>query len=480
MLTRYGAVLANGDRIQTGIEGDVAYRGGDVGTVTQLNRSDDGRVTFVAQFDEGGSRELTNYGILPEQTWEVLPNYLPVMASRLQAEGAAFRGPYAPSSVAADATASGSSALDTLMGAKIIAPDGGGDDAVRSSVQTYYGETLQTSDDLKTSACCTPYDLPKRIRGILSNVPDEVKAKYYGCGSPTPQGIDGLRVLDLGSGSGRDCYVAAALVGESGRVTGVDMTDAQLDVARAHEIWHAEQFGYDLPNTRFVKGELEKLGELDLEPGSFDLIISNCVINLCTDKPEVFRQAYRLLKPGGELYFSDVYADRRIPAGLVDDPVLYGECLSGALYWGDYQSIVKAAGFIDPRVVDHRRLGIIDPVLKAKLEPILFASITARLMKLENLDAACEDYGQAVIYKGGLEGMERVFVLDAEHEIEAGRVFPVCGNTLSMLMETRFAPYFEVVGDGKTHFGVFPGCAAPDVFAETKSAPTPAPVGGCC
>ena len=104
VLTRYGAVLANGDRIQTGIEGDVAYRGGDVGTVTQLNRSDDGRVTFVAQFDEGGSRELTNYGILPEQTWEVLPNYLPVMASRLQAEGAAFRGPYAPSSVAADAT----------------------------------------------------------------------------------------------------------------------------------------------------------------------------------------------------------------------------------------------------------------------------------------------------------------------------------------------------------------------------------------
>ena len=95
--------------------------------------------------------------------------------------------------VAADATASGSSALDTLMGAKIIAPDGGGDDAVRSGVQTYYGETLQTSDDLKTSACCTPYDLPKRIRGILSNVPDEVKAKYYGCGSPTPQGIDGLR-----------------------------------------------------------------------------------------------------------------------------------------------------------------------------------------------------------------------------------------------------------------------------------------------
>ena len=162
--------------------------------------------------------------------------------------------------VAADATASGSSALDTLMGAKIIAPDGGGDDAVRSSVQTYYGETLQTSDDLKTSACCTPYDLPKRIRGILSNVPDEVKAKYYGCGSPTPQGIDGLRVLDLGSGSGRDCYVAAALVGESGRVTGVDMTDAQLDVAKKHaKSYCVETLGYNSPNMEFKKGTIEDL-----------------------------------------------------------------------------------------------------------------------------------------------------------------------------------------------------------------------------
>ncbi len=351
---------------------------------------------------------------------------------------------------------------------------------IQDVVKAYYGETLKTSADLKTDACCTDARPAPHVSAALAAVHDEVAAKYYGCGLAIPAALEGLKVLDLGCGAGRDVFALAKLVGPTGHVTGVDMTDAQLDVARAHEIWHAEQFGYDLPNTRFVKGELEKLGELDLEPGSFDLIISNCVINLCTDKPEVFRQAYRLLKPGGELYFSDVYADRRIPAGLVDDPVLYGECLSGALYWGDYQSIVKAAGFIDPRVVDHRRLGIIDPVLKAKLEPILFASITARLMKLENLDAACEDYGQAVIYKGGLEGMERVFVLDAEHEIEAGRVFPVCGNTLSMLMETRFAPYFEVVGDGKTHFGVFPGCAAPDVFAETKSAPTPAPVGGCC
>ena len=351
---------------------------------------------------------------------------------------------------------------------------------IQDIVKTYYGETLSGSNDLKTDACTTADRPPPHVSAALAAVHDEVAGRYYGCGLAIPSVLDGLKVLDLGCGAGRDVYALAKLVGPAGHVTGVDMTDAQLDVARQHEAWHAEQFGYDAPNTRFVKGYLEKLGELDLEPGSFDLIISNCVINLCTDKPEVFRQAHRLLKPGGELYFSDVYADRRIPADLAADPVLYGECLSGALYWGDFQSIAKAAGFTDPRTVNHRRLGIIDPVLKDKLGPIRFASVTARLIKLDELDAACEDYGQAVIYRGGIPGMEQVFVLDAEHSIEVGRVFPVCGNTLAMLRDTRFAPYFDVIGDGATHYGLFPGCAAPDVFAATGADEAPASPGGCC
>ncbi len=347
-------------------------------------------------------------------------------------------------------------------------------------VKQYYGETLQNSSDLKTDACATIAAPPRHVIDALAAVHEDVSVRYYGCGLAIPALLDGLKVLDLGCGAGRDVFALAKLVGPRGHVTGVDMTDEQLAVAREHEGWHAEQFGYDAPNTRFVKGYLEKLDELDLEAGSFDLIISNCVINLCTDKPAVFHAAYKLLKPGGELYFSDVYADRRIPQYLVEDPVLYGECLSGALYWGDYQAIAQGVGFIDPRVVEHRRLAIIDPKLKAKLGPIRFASVTARLMKLEDMDAACEDYGQAVIYKGGIAGMEQVFELDVEHSIEAGRVFPVCGNTLAMLKQTRFADYFDVVGDGKTHFGVFPGCAAPDVFAEIAVESGPAPVGGCC
>ncbi|MEO0467156.1 MAG: methyltransferase domain-containing protein [Pseudomonadota bacterium] len=349
---------------------------------------------------------------------------------------------------------------------------------LHQQVKDYYGAELTGTTDLKTDACSTLDAPAPHLRKAIARVHAEVSSRYYGCGLAVPTLLEGLKVLDLGCGAGRDVFTLASLVGPNGHVTGVDMTPEQLDVARAHEAWHAEQFGYEAPNTRFLEGYLETLDALDLEPSSFDLIISNCVFNLCTDKPAVFRAAHRLLKPGGELYFADVYADRRIPEELAADPVLYGECLSGALYWNDYQAIAKAAGFTDPRVFAHRPLSIIDPALMVRVEPIRFASVTARLMKLDGLDAACEDYGQAVIYKGGIEGMEQAFTLDADHNIEVGKVFPICGNSLAMLMDTRFAAFFEVVGDGNTHFGPFPGCAAPDVFAEVECL-EPA-IGGCC
>ena len=348
-------------------------------------------------------------------------------------------------------------------------------------VKEYYGSTLAGSCDLKTDACSTVSAPTAQVKAAIAKVHDDVATRYYGCGLAIPAALEGLSVLDLGSGAGRDVYVLSQLVGESGSVTGVDMTDEQLAIARAQEAWHADKFGYATPNTRFLKGYLEKLDELDLEPESFDVIISNCVFNLCTDKPAVFRAAHKLLKPGGELYFADVYSDRRVPDELVDDPVLYGECLSGALYWGDYLSIAKAAGFTDPRVFEHRPLSILDPQLKDRLNPIRFASVTARLMKLDGLEAACEDYGQAVIYKGGVKDMERSFKLDTEHEFEVGKVEPVCGNTLAMINQTRFASYFEVIGDGATHFGVFPGCYAPDVFAPLEGEAASKPlISGCC
>ncbi|MGV6820944.1 MAG: methyltransferase domain-containing protein [Parvularcula sp.] len=323
-------------------------------------------------------------------------------------------------------------------------------------VSEYYGKTLQDSEDLKTDACCTTEDIPRWHKSILANIHDEVMSKYYGCGLIAPLDLEGARVLDLGSGSGRDVYALAQMVGPKGYVVGVDMTDEQLAVANTHKEWHAEKFGY--ANVEFVKGTLEDLDKAGLEPGSFDVIVSNCVINLCVDKPAVLRHVHNLLKPGGEFYFSDVYADRRLAPSIVEDPILYGECLGGALYWNDFLNMAKTAGFADPRLTTSRPLTVENEVLSEKLGQARFWSATYRLFKIDGLEPACEDYGQAVIYKGTVEHAADAFELDSHHLIEAGKVFPVCGNTYRMLAESRFAKHFDYIGDMSNHYGIFDGC----------------------
>ena len=130
-------------------------------------------------------------------------------------------------------------------------------------VKDYYGKTLQTSADLKTEACCTPDDMPGYVKRTLSNIHDEVLAKYYGCGLVTPVALEGARILDLGSGSGRDVYALAQLVGAKGEVVGIDMTAEQLAVARAHVEWHRQKFGFKKSNVQFLDGYIEKLGALE-------------------------------------------------------------------------------------------------------------------------------------------------------------------------------------------------------------------------
>ncbi len=344
-------------------------------------------------------------------------------------------------------------------------------------VQEYYGKVLKGSKDLKTSACCDGGGVPHELEPLLANVHEEVKAKYYGCGIVVPAALEGARVLDLGSGSGRDVYMMAQLVGAQGEVIGVDMTDEQLATANAHVDWHMRRFGYERPNVRFLNGYIEKLGELGLEPQSFDVIVSNCVINLSVDKPAVLRGACDLIKPGGELYFADVYCDRRLPEDVRADPLLYGECLGGALYWNDFLTMAKDAGFRDPRLVTSRPLDIKNEEIRRRLGQAKFFSATYRLFKLDGLDPACEDYGQAVIYKGTVPGEPNAFLLDGHHLIEKGKVFPVCGNTWRMLAETRFAPHFEFIGGFATHYGIFPGCGTSIPFATEGPKAERA---GCC
>jgi len=351
-----------------------------------------------------------------------------------------------------------------------------------SDVSEYYGKTLSKTEDLKTNACCTAAAPPKYIRDALKNVHTDVIARYYGCGLCIPDLLEGCTVMDLGCGAGRDVYLAAQLVGANGKVIGVDMTPEQLKVAKDTQSWHAEKFGYE--NTQFFQGYIENLDALDVEPNSVDVIISNCVINLCPDKEAVLKGCYRLLKPGGELYFSDVYASARVPQSLAQDKVLWGECISGALYWNDFANLAKKAGFLDPRLVEDSVITVENAALEAKVTSyspnLKFFSATYRLWKLDDLESHCEDYGQAVIYKGTIPRNEGAFKLDGHHDIETGKVFTVCGNTWRMLHDTRLKPHFEFIGSFDRHYGIFEGCGTSIPYESAKTGATSKGGGGCC
>lgn len=337
------------------------------------------------------------------------------------------------------------------------------DETTRASVQDYYGKELSNSADLKTNACCTAGAPPTFIQQAINNINPEVVSKYYGCGLCLPQyPLEGANMLDLGCGAGRDVYIASQLVGPTGKVVGVDMTTEQLDVAKKHQAYHAEKFGFD--NVEFKQGYLEQLGELNLPKESFDVIISNCVINLCTDKEAVLSECLSLLKPGGELYFSDVYANRRVPISLQKNEVLWGECLSGALYWNDFENMARKVGFTDPRLVEDAPITIQNDqvqqtISESGFDALEFYSATYRLWKVP-LEPHCEDYGQAVIYKGNMERYPSGWLLDKHHFFEKGKIHPVCGNTYRMLNDTRLKEHFDFIGNWDIHYGIFEGCGS--------------------
>lgn len=332
-------------------------------------------------------------------------------------------------------------------------------DKIIEQVKEYYGKQLQGKDDLKTGSCCAIDSPPAEIRRILPLIADEIHNRFYGCGSPLPPLLDGMTVLDLGCGTGRDVYLASKLVGESGTAIGVDMTDEQIRIALKYQEEQRERFGYKVSNVKFIQGYIEDLATLGIENGSVDVVISNCVINLSPAKDQVFQEIYRVLKPGGELYFSDIFVDRRIPEVLAADPVLRGECLSGAMYVEDFRRLMAKTGWADFRYTSVRELAFDNEEIEKILGFATFSSRTVRAFKLSDLEDICEDYGQVAYYNGSIPGHPHFFDLDNHHRLFNNKPMLVCGNTASMLSHTRYKKAFKVVGDRTTHFGAF-DCSA--------------------
>ncbi|TGL63807.1 methyltransferase domain-containing protein [Leptospira sarikeiensis] len=361
------------------------------------------------------------------------------------------------------------------------------DKTTLDSVQQYYGKVLQSSSDLKTGACCSTESLPKNVQEILPLIHQEVKDKFYGCGSPFPPQLKGARVLDLGSGSGRDSFLLSNLVGQNGKVIGVDMTEEQISLANRYVDYHTEKFGYSKPNIEFRHGYIEDLKTLGIEDESVDLVVSNCVINLSPDKKSVFKEIFRVLKPGGELYFSDVFASRRVPTNLKNDPVLLGECLGGALYTEDFRRLIFDLGIRDFRVISSSKISLQNEDIERKVGMIDFYSVTYRIFKLKELEDKCEDYGQVAFYLGTIPEHPHAFLLDDHHILRKGLPMLVCGNTAAMLSKARYKDHFKIVGDTSVHYGLFDCGPSPASLAITTQGIPSAPdalsggsIGGAC
>lgn len=327
---------------------------------------------------------------------------------------------------------------------------------IRALVREYYGKTLQGSDDLKTDACCcTTNTPPKYVLDVMDEIDDEIMTHFYGCGSPIPPALQGATVLDLGCGTGRDVYICSKLVGQEGRIIGVDMTEEQLDFARRHEEEQMKRFAFDRSNVEFHRGFIEDLEGVGIADESIDVVISNCVINLSPFKDQVFKEIFRVLKPGGELYFSDVFSDRRVPPRFYDDPVLRGECLSGALYIEDFRRILAKCGVGTFYDVEIAPLHVGDFQIETKLGCIGFASHTIRAIKCTDLEDREEYYGQVATYRGTILENGRYFDLTEEVRLIKGKAFAISGNMAALLHSSRYGKHFEITGDRNRHVGLY-------------------------
>jgi len=329
-------------------------------------------------------------------------------------------------------------------------------DASTPSSPTIEGEVLRryagAADESEASLCCAVdgYD-----QSLLEKLPQEIIEKDYGCGDPSRWVHEGEIVVDLGSGSGKICYMLSQKVGQDGRVIGVDFNDAMLELSRKYQEEMAQRIGY--ANVRFVKARIQDMG-LDLEraetwlrsypvisierlaafeaecdrirkeqPGvaddSADVVVSNCVLNLVKpeDKRQLFAELHRVLRPGGRAVVSDIVCDEHPTDAILADPKLWSGCISGAFREDKFLEAFERAGFYGIEIVTRSH----DPW--QVVEGIEFRSVTVRAFK--GKEGPCLERNQAVVYRGPFKN-----VLDDDgHRYRRGQRIAVCNKTFKLL-----------------------------------------------
>jgi ubiquinone/menaquinone biosynthesis C-methylase UbiE len=314
------------------------------------------------------------------------------------------------------------------------------------------------------AALCCPIEYERKY---LEVIPQEVVERDYGCGDPSSHLRPGETVLDLGSGAGKICFIAAQIVGPTGRVIGIDMTDEMLAVARRNAPIVAERLGY--ANVEFRKGRIQDLA-LDLEgleadlksnpiqtsdsflaaearaeelrvtqplvpDDSIDVVISNCVLNLVETraKSQLFAEIFRVLKKGGRAVISDIVSDEPVPGSLQNDPMLWSGCISGALTEEGFLQAFLDAGFYGVQILKR------DTTPWRTVAGIEFRSITIEAFK--GKQGPCFERNQAVIYKGPFKEV----CDDDDHRFKRGQHHAVCDKTYQLLKKNPYQNFFEFV-----------------------------------
>jgi len=331
---------------------------------------------------------------------------------------------------------------------------------VESAVRERYARVA--TEEARELCCPVDYD-PRYLEAI----PREVLDRDYGCGDPSRHLREGEIVLDLGSGTGKICFIASQVVGPRGRVIGVDMTPEMLEVARRAAPVVAERIGYG--NVEFRRGRIQDLAlDLDLldealarDPvrdaeglfrieavadelrrarpmvgdASVDVVVSNCVLNLVDParKPRLFREIHRVLKRGGRAVISDIVSDEPVPPGMREDPELWSGCISGALTEDGFVEAFQRAGFYGMRILDRRE----EPW--RTVEGIEFRSVTLEAFK--GKEGPCLERNQAVVYRGPFKE-----VLDDDgHRMVRGRRYAVCDKTFQIYRREPYRSHFAFV-----------------------------------